>query len=237
MNDNDLENELRSKAGRREEGYVPARLPMSLDEAASASPRSALLPRAALFAGVALAGGLAVAIVSGILSGPAPEVGGNGSPSAQASTSLPGVCAPADVALTAEAWGGAAGSRGTVVTVALAPGAVPCNLAMPARAEIVDANGLHLVKGATPTTTGSVLLGAPLSVDGSVTAGGSFQIGVAWSNWCQAQPAAPMTLFLGFGNQVPAPVGATGSVPASAAPPCNGSGASTLSLTDLQPAS
>jgi hypothetical protein len=126
--------------------------------------------------------------------------------------------------LSAEPWGGAAGSRGTVVTVTLADGASPCNLPLPARAEIVDANGMHLIKGASPRGSGSVALGPD----------GSFQIGVAWSNWCQAQPAAPMTLFLSFANQVPAPVGATASVPASAVPPCNGDGASTLSLTDLQ---
>ena len=224
MNDQDLERELRSQRGPREDGYAPMRLPMTFDDGSATGPRRSMVPRAALFAGAALAGALAVAVVTGILSGPRTEVGSDGSPSAQASASIPGDCGPSDVALSAEPWGGAAGSRGTVVTVALAAGAASCNLPMPARAEIVDANGRHLVKGATPTTTGSVALGS----------GASFQIGVAWSNWCGAQPATPMTLFLGFADQVPSPVGATGSISANAVPPCNGDGASTLSLTDLQ---
>jgi hypothetical protein len=226
MNDQDLERELRSQRSPREDGYAPSRLPMTVDDGRISGPRRSIVPRTALFAGAALAGALAVAVVAGILSGPHSDVG-SGSPSAQASASAGGACGPADVALSAEAWGGAAGSRGTVVTVALAAGAAPCTLPLPARAEMVDANGTHLVKSTTPTTTGSVALGS----------GSSFQIGVAWSNWCAAQPAAPLTLFLGFADQVPGPVGDTGSVPASAVPPCNGSGASTLSLTDLQPAS
>jgi hypothetical protein len=227
MNDQDLERELRSQRSPREDGYAPTRLPMKLEDGTPAGPRRSMVPRAALFAGAALAGALAVAVVAGIMSGPGPDVGNDGSPSAQPTALVTGDCGPSDVALSAEPWGGAAGSRGTVVTVALAAGASPCDLPLPVRAEIVDANGKHLVKGASPTASGSVALGS----------GTSLQLGVAWSNWCGAQPAAPMTLFLGFGNQVPVSVGATGSVPATAVPPCNGDGPSTLSQTDLQPQS
>ena len=227
MNDQDLERELRSQRSRREDGYTPTRLPMTLEDGTPAGPRRSMVPRAALFAGAALAGALAVAVVTGILSGPRPDLGSDGSPSAQASASVPGDCGPSDVALSAEPWGGAAGSRGTVVTIALASAGLPCNLPKSAVAEVVDANGKHLVKGATPTSDGSVVLGPDAS----------FQIGVAWSNWCGSEPAAPMTLFVGFGVQVPAPAGATGSMPATAVPPCNGDGPSTLSLTDLQPQS
>jgi hypothetical protein len=230
MNDQDLERQLRSQRGPREEGYSPAPLPRTLEDARTSSSPPGRLLRAGLFVGVAAAGALTVAVVGGILSGPGNNgVGGttSASPSASPSASssvASGACAPSDVVLTAEPWGGAAGSRGTVVTVALAAGRSGCDLPKAVHAEVVDANGKHLVKGATPTTDGSVAL-APAA---------SFQVGVAWSNWCDPQPAAPMTLFFGFGNQVPSPVGAAGSVPASAVPPCNGNGASTLSLTDLQ---
>jgi hypothetical protein len=226
MNDQDIERQLRSQRGPREQGYTPAPLPRTLADARTSSSRPGRLLRAGMFVGVAAAGALTVAVVGGILAGPGNNgVGGttSASPSASASVSS-GACAPEDVVLTAEPWGGAAGSRGTVVTVALAAGGSGCDLPKAVHAEVVDANGKHLVKGATPTTDGSVAL-APAA---------SLQVGVAWSNWCEGQPAAPMTLFFGFGNQVPSPVGAAGSVPASAVPPCNGNGASTLSLTDLQ---
>ncbi|MDP9251063.1 MAG: DUF4232 domain-containing protein [Chloroflexota bacterium] len=230
MNDQDLERELRSQRSPREHGYTPARLPMTLEEA-RANRAPARILRAGMFVGAAAAGALAVAVVAVILSGPSHNGVGGGtsaspsaSPSASASVAS-GACAPGDVVLTAEPWGGAAGSRGTVVTVSLAAGGAQCDLPKAVHAEIVDANGKHLVKGGTSTTDGSVAL-AP---------GASFQIGVAWSNWCDSPPAAPMTLSFGFANQVPSPVGASGSVPATAVPPCNGNGASSLSLTDLQP--
>ncbi|HLA65334.1 MAG TPA: hypothetical protein VK600_01990 [Candidatus Saccharimonadales bacterium] len=231
MNDQDLERQLRSQRSPREAGYTPAQLPMTLEEARAKREPAPIL-RAGMFVGAAAAGALAVAVVAVILSGPSHNgVGGGTSPSPSASPTAaasvaPGACAPGDVILTAEPWGGAAGSRGTVVTVKLAPGAAQCDLPKAIHGEIVDANGTHLVKGVTSTTDGSVAL-APDA---------SFQVGVAWSNWCDSQPAAPMTLFFGFGNQVPSPVGTAGSVPASAVPPCNGSGPSSLSLTDLQPA-
>src|SRR6266480_4338978 len=132
MNDQDLERDLRSQRGPREDGYAPTRLPMTLDDGPTAGPRRSMVPRAALFAGAALAGALAVAVVAGIMSGPGPDVVGNGSPSAQASALLPGDCGPSDVTVSAETWGGAAGSRGTVVTLTLAAGTSFCNVPMPA---------------------------------------------------------------------------------------------------------
>jgi hypothetical protein len=226
MNDQDLERQLRSQRGPREDGYTPAPLPMTLEEARAKRAPARIL-RAGMFVGAAAAGVLAVGVVAVILSGPGNKgVGGTASASPSASASVAsGACTPADVMLSAEPWGGAAGSRGTIVTISQAPGGAPCDLPKAVHAEIVDAKGKHLVKGATSTTDGSVAL-AP---------GASFQVGVAWSNWCDSPPAAPMTLFFGFANQVPSPVGASGSLPATAVPPCNGNGASSLSLTDLQP--
>jgi hypothetical protein len=227
MNDQDLERDLRTQRSPREDGYVPVRLPMTLDEAPVASRRPSRLPGAVVLVGAGVAGALAVAIAAGVFSGSQPDVGatGSASPSAEASTPAGGDCGIADLALSAEPWGGAAGSRGTVVTVILADGASPCSLRLPVSAQIADANGMVLVSGRTPSATGSV----------AIEAGASFDIGIAWSNWCDGQPAAPLTLLLAPAGQSPSPVGAPGSVPGSAVPPCNGSGSSNLSMTDLQP--
>jgi len=145
MNDQDLERELRSQRSPREDGYTPARLPMNLDDGTPSGARRSMVPRAALVAVAALAGALAVAVVTGILSGPRPDVGSDGSPSAQATASVPADCGPSDVAFSAEPWGGAAGSRGTVVTVKLAAGHDACTLGKGLAAQVADANGSVLV--------------------------------------------------------------------------------------------
>ena len=93
-------------------------------------------------------------------------------------------------------------------------------------AQIVDSSGVQLVAGVTPATSGSV----------SLESGAAFTIGLAWSNWCGAEPAAPFNLSVSFGSGPPLLVGQPGSIPASAVPPCNGNGSSVLALTDLQAA-
>ena len=226
MNDQDLERQLRSQKSPREEGYTPAPLPATL-EAARANRAPARILRAGMFAGAAAAGALAVAVVAVILSGPSHNgVGGGTSPSPSASVSAsPGVCAPGDVTLTAEPWGGAAGSRGTVVTVALASGHDPCMLGRGLAAEMTDGNG-------------SVLATTPAQSGGSVAlaSGASFTIGIAWSNWCAAAPAVPVTLSMkmsGWDRFVAVPVPTGGADPV---PPCMGSAEATaLSWTGLEP--
>jgi hypothetical protein len=230
MNDNDLERELRAQRGPREDGYLPARLPMTLDEGAVAGRRTSTLPRAAMLVAAGLAGALAVAVAAGVFSGPGPGVGANGSasPSAEASTPSSGgeACGPEDVSLTAEPWGGAAGSRGTVVTVALASGGQACQLRKGLVAEITDANGSVLV------TSGPSAAGDPVSV----APGDSYTIGIAWSNWCEAAPAAPVSLALkvsGWKSFATVPVSSGGLDPV---PPCMGSGQPTaLSWSGLEP--
>jgi hypothetical protein len=224
MNDNDLERDLRSQRGPREEGYAPAGLPMTLDDVPPRASRLSGLPRAAMFAGVAIAGALAVALVAGIFSGSGPDVGsGSASPSAAASSPAVGDCAPMDVTLSAEPWGGAAGSRGTVVTVSLADGRYPCALGGRVAGLISDANGAVLVSGQSAAAAA-----VTLEPDGAL-------VGVAWSNWCGADPAAPVSLALKFeGWATAVSVNTPGDAPV---PPCNGAGApSALSVTGLEPA-
>lgn len=226
MNDNDLERDLRSQRGPREAGYVPTSLPMALEEAPQQPSGLSGLPRAAMFAGVAVAGALAVALVAGVFSGPDPSVGtGSESPSAAASSPAVAACQPLDVALSAEPWGGAAGSRGTIVTVTLANGRYPCALGGQAAGVISDANGAVLVSGQSAGA-------AAVDLEPNT----AFTLGVAWSNWCGNDPAAPVRLslqFEGWTSAVPVTV-PSGSNPV---PPCNGAGTPTsLSVTSPEPA-
>jgi hypothetical protein len=238
MNDQDLERDLRTQSGPREEGYAPVRLPMTPEEAPSASRGPSRLPRAAMLAGAGLAGALAVAIGAGVFSGSGPGVGAtdSASPSAEATTppsaasSTPaagsGACGPQDVTLTAEPWGGAAGSRGTVVTLALAGGHEACSLGKGLAAEMLDATRGLLV------TTAAAEQGGPVSLE----PGATFTVGITWSNWCGAVPAAPVTLALkmsGWDSFVDVPVPNGGADPV---PPCMGSTEPTvLSWSGLEP--
>jgi hypothetical protein len=238
MNDQDLERDLRTQRGSREEGYAQRRLPTTLGGAPVAGRGPSRLPRAAMLAGAGLAGALAVAIAVGVFSGSGPGVGAtdSASPSAAATTSPTaaastrasggGDCGAEDVTLTAEPWGGAAGSRGTVVTVTLAGGHDACTLGKGLAAEVVDANGSVLV------TTPAADPGEPVSLE----PGASFTIGITWSNWCGAAPAAPVTLQLkmsGWDSFVAVPVPTGGADPV---PPCIGSTEPTaLSWSGLEP--
>lgn len=228
MNDEDLERELRSQHGPREGGYAPAPLPVTLDGASVTVARPSRLPRAGLVVGAALAGALAVAVIAGIFSASDSGVGGtdSASPSASASTQAEGSCAPMDVAFSAEPWGGAAGSRGTTVTIALAGGRYACSFPRGVTAQIADANGTVLLTASAPPAAGSVTL----------EPGGAFALSVVWSNWCAADVAAPVTLSLtpdGWASPVPVAAPAGGpDIP----PPCSGAGSpSTLYVTKLAP--
>jgi hypothetical protein len=191
-----------------------------------------------MLVGAGLAGALAVAIGAGVFSGAGPGVGAtdSASPSAAATTSPSaaastpasgsGACGPQDVSLVAEPWGGAAGSRGTVVTLTLAGGRGACMLGKGLAAEMVDANGSVLV------TTPAAEPGGPVSL----VPGASFTVGITWSNWCEAAPAAPVALQLkmsGWESFVAVPVTTGGADPV---PPCMGSTEPTvLSWSGLEP--
>lgn len=230
MNDQELERELRSQPSPREAGYTPTPLPMTPDEAPGAGRGPSRLPRAVMLVGAGVAGALAVAIAAGVFSGSDPGVGATGSTSPSAVASTPasgsGACGPQDVTLTAEPWGGAAGSRGTVVTVALAAGREACTLGKGLAAQMADGNGSVLV------TTGAAGSGGPVALP----PGASFTIGTSWSNWCAAAPAAPVTLALkmsGWESFMAVPVATGGLDPV---PPCMGSSEPTvLSWSGLEP--
>jgi hypothetical protein len=236
MNHDDLERQLRSQSGPRERGYHPTPLPA--EPGAPSQRRGPAVLRGGLFAAAAAASVLAVVIVSGALNGQF-GVGGDVStpspsdvksqaatPSVAPTAAEPAACRQVVVVLTAEPLGGAAGSRGTSVTLTLADGAAPCHPANAALGRMLDATGATLVESVAGPTDLPLL---------TLHAGTRYQVGVAWSNWCDAAPAAPVTLELRLGDwdawvTVDAPAGGVDPVP-----PCMGDGGTNLSVTEVQP--
>ena len=223
MSDHDLEEQLRSQRGPREEGYTPMPLPTSPEASRrNAGPSGPL--RAGMFAGAAAAGVVVIVVAAGFLSRSATGVGS----STPSPSSAPGDCAPADVTFSAEPWGGATGSRGTVVTVSLADGRDDCMLSIFVGGQIQDADGKALVSSSVLGVGGRRVRLAP---------GAAYTIGVSWSNWCGGTPAAPITLLLraeGWPAFMPVSTPAGGDDPV---PPCMGGNTpSSLSLTVVQPA-
>lgn len=242
MNHDDLERQLRSQSGPREHGYRPTALPVEPGARAHRRGVSPVL-RGGLFAAAAGAAVLAVVIVSGGLDGRFGVGGDVSTPSpgdvktqgptpsvAPSSGAEPAACRPEDVVLTAEPWGGAAGSRGTSVTLSLADGAPACHPANVAYGRILDGTGATLVESAGGPTDLPLL---------TLQSGTTFQVGVAWSNWCDAAPAVPITLELRLGDWSdwaavqPHLPGTGGPDPV---PPCIGEGGTNLSVTGVQPA-
>jgi hypothetical protein len=229
VNHEDLERQLRAERGPREAGYSPTNLPASLSGARSPGAGPSRLVRVGAFAGVAAAGALAVALLGGVFSGSHRGVGDTTSsaPSASQPAGLPD-CRSADVTLTAEPWGGAAGSRGTNVTVTLTSDRPDCMLSPVVGGLIIDATEQRVV------SIDKVTSGAPQGGSVPLKAGASYTVGVAWSDWCGPQIAEPIGLalhFEGWGVAAAVSVASGGTDPV---PPCNGGSLSNLSVTALQ---
>jgi hypothetical protein len=230
MNDKDLEQQLRSQRGPREQGYQPADLPATLNEGVATRGPSPLVRAAVLVP--ALAAGVIVVAVAGILlrDNGAGNVGGTTpQPSATASDDgMPVACLADDLQLAAEPWGGAAGSRGTVVTVSLTDGRPSCLVSTGVSGQITDANGAVLIEQAR------LLMQYP---DVLIHPGDNYTIGVSWSNWCGEPPARPLSLAIKIDN-IPTWIVVSEGISTPTIPPCMGDENSpgNLSLTDIQPA-
>lgn len=226
MNDNDLERQLRTQAGPREEGYVPVRLPASPDEAIQRRPSPIM--RAAVLVPAVAAGILAVAVAGTLLNGQrGPNVGSEASPSVpapSASEAAMRACTAADLEWWSEPWTGAAGSRGTTLLLRGIPSLDGCSIDGSLSFYLTDSQGTTLAVGATaPTHT-------------RVRGGAAWEIGLAWSNWCGAvvQPLRLSVTLPGDKHEMLFPPPNDAEIPV---PPCNGpSLPSHLSTTDLQPA-
>jgi hypothetical protein len=231
MNDNDLERQLRAQAGPREEGYVPTRLPASPDEAALR--RSSPLMRAAVFVPAVAAGVLLVAVAAAAFRGfgPGSSVGGGSpepTPSAATTSGEPVACVADDLHIAAEPWGGAAGSRGTLVSIALTDGNMACLISRDPMGRITDAKGAEVVSSLSLGVARPQQLMRP---------GDLFTVGVAWSNFCGDTPPEPLSLQLRFGSMPDwVTVDESASAPTIPVAPCMGmnTSGSNLSVTDLQ---
>lgn len=238
MTHDELERRLRTEPLTHDSGFEARPLPASAADArASIAPRPA--PGRLLLMVAAVA---AVAMVSvGVLAGTGNlGVGGPGpaasvpvaSPASQAPGIAEGACVAGDLVAASEAWGAAAGSRGTVVTVSLAPSAAECDLVQHVSARILDGSG-SVVASVFQLDPGSGDAGSEAPV--RVTRASAFTIGVSWSNWCGTAPAGPLTLELAIGGTdwtaIAPPSGTSVLVP-----PCMGGTITTMSVTAIQPA-
>ncbi|HEX6656399.1 MAG TPA: hypothetical protein VF153_09330 [Candidatus Limnocylindria bacterium] len=231
MNDNDLEGQLRAQAGPREEGYVPVRLPASLDEAPSHHPSPVL--RAAVLVPAVAAGVVVVAVAAAAIRGFGPggsTLGSGGSsqasatavPTAQPTSPAIASCRSEDFAWSTDPWTGAAGSRGTNALMRGVSSLDGCTVEGAITVEIRDASGHVLVSNTSENHQ-------------RVAAGDVFEVGIAWSNWCNSDPAQPGSADLRLpGDEADVPLISSGGqdIPI---PPCNGPGQPTnLSVTELQ---
>jgi Protein of unknown function (DUF4232) len=246
MNDHDrLERSLRAP-GPRERGYRPQALPISLAEALRERRGGRSVLRAALIGAVAASAAVVtLAVTLGLPRGPVGSSAGNSSaasssvePSSAASSSLASSsprptdnpaapCLASNLAISADPWGGAAGSRGTTVLFRTVDSAGPCTLQGSPEAEVVDAAGKVLVSSAASDVGSPVQLGA----------GRVAELNVRWSNYCpDTQQPMAVTLVLhlqGASIELKATDVEGGST--ITAPPCNGAGQpSTLSVVPFQ---
>ena len=220
MNRDQIERALRDP-GPREAGYVEQPLRLG-----SPPERGSLLQttfRIASFGAVAVAGAaVALLLTRGSLFAPTAPGAGTTTPTATPA-SANRACSNTDLAWTADPWGGAAGSRGTTVTIRGVSSLIGCRIVGSAGLVLRDANGAVLVQG----------MSAASAVD--VKAGSLFRMGIMWSNWCGSAPASPLTLSLTLpGGEAAAPLPVPGTIDGEF---CNGPGqASSLTGTDFQPA-
>jgi hypothetical protein len=158
---------------------------------------------------------------------PSPTSAPASAPTAPADTT----CAAGNLVFRPEAWGGAAGSRGTSLSILLVDGAAPCDLSTTVSARILDGSGTVLVSGVSEA--GAVVRLEP---------GASYAVGIAWSNWCdpEPQPALRWDVRFGDGEWIDvieeASIERPGIDPSVPVPPCMGEGGTNLSVTGLQPA-
>ncbi len=240
MKEDRLERALR-EPGPRELGYVPTPLPAGL----GARPRAHRGPTGALVLAFR-ATGLAAAVVAAVLLVAFVTNGGGGAgflglgasssappPAAKTDAPASGVpasqtagaaapCRASDLAWSTDPWGGAAGSTGTSVLARGVASLDRCSISGSATVTLVDGFGRVVASVSAPAS----------SVE--VRAATVVEAGIHWSNWCSAEPAAPLEMHL----QLPGDTQLVPLVPAQGSvlvPSCNGAGApSSLGATAFQ---
>lgn len=226
MNREQIERSLR-QPGPLEQAYQPATLPARLTDAHD--PRGwrgslVAVGQLGMVAATVVAGG-AIAVL--LTRHPAPGGSGVGAgvPTPTQAASLPAssaACRAEDFAWSTDPWGGAAGSRGTTVLARGVSSLVGCQIQGRSALALSDGNGHLLLTAQSPASAVAVHAGSLL------------EIGISWSNWCDADPASPLSLSLTLpGDSQPVPlVPSTGEIQV---PPCLGQGQpSVLNATDFQ---
>lgn len=226
MKDDVIERAL-SQPGPREGGYEPAVLPLSNDLPPRRQGWSMLAAARMGMLAAAVVAGATLAIV--LTRGPANAPGGQGTGAGSASPSAPEsapaeplmACTNGDLAWSTDAWSGAAGSTGTTVLARGVASLDACKIKGSALIELRDASRQVILQVQAPAS------------DVVVQANTLLQVGISWSNWCDAEPAGLyMSLTLPGDNRYAPLTPASGSI---TVPPCYGAGQpSVLNATDFQ---
>jgi uncharacterized protein DUF4232 len=133
-------------------------------------------------------------------------------------------CAAADVSATGGPWGGAAGSRGSDVTVQN-KGTAPCLLpAAPTIAFVNQAGAVVLTNAPARAGTGP-----------SLAPGGSVAFSLSFGNWCDQQVSLPLHVSLALATETIDVANLTVAT-TDELPPCNGPGQpASVSATAWEP--
>jgi hypothetical protein len=145
------------------------------------------------------------------------------SSAAPSASAAEAACASADIATTSDPWGGAAGSRGSEITIENR-GAAACLLPAAPSIALLDAGGAVLLS--TPARAGS---GPSLAPNGKAS------FALVFGNWCSQSATLPLHVRLALASDV-VDIGSLAIGSTDELPPCNGPGQpASLSTTDWQP--
>jgi hypothetical protein len=226
MNDDRIERDLRRRGPREVTTDLPT-LPPDITAARAELRRLGRghLPWRALGVGFGVLAGATIAAAIAIAMTAPPLVDVGNEPSA-APTATPGIgpCQVSALEASAEAWGAAAGSRGTTITV-VNTRSVACTLRGHPGAAIGDDQGVVWV-----SVEGGVDAAAPALELGP---GQTAITSVVWGNWCGDPSSASLSLTLTVDGSV-LTVTPDASAPEVLVPPCLGTDATSLSTIDFQ---
>jgi len=145
---------------------------------------------------------------------PSPTNAASPVPTAAPTTAAAGACVASQLAARVTGWDSGAGSRFAEVEITNS-GSAPCSMPALDEVQLVDGHGSVLIDGETPAASATVTLAA----------GAMLKTDVQASNYCGADPAAPVTVAFvlpgGSTRFVATPFSATDT---TGVPPCLGAG-------------
>jgi hypothetical protein len=192
-------------------------IPRSIEHPARGGPQ-----RAALLAMLVTA----LLAACGANASPSPTASPGHTDSAPTTVTSPGApaCASADIKATGGPWGGAAGSRGTDVSVQNV-GASSCLLPARPSVSLVDPAGTALLASEPAPQGGGQTIGP----------GETLGFSLVFSNWCDQSVSLPLSLRLALADGA-VEIDSLSVATADELPPCNGPGQpAALSTIEWQP--